>query len=218
MDSLRKKDTTQLKYIFVAGAPGSKWSSVVKNIYYSADIDRSDYRDHWTYYHDASGRTELMHLGAYFDPGMESEIPEDLGGLDRMQLEDLFDAPFTSDSTGTRIIKSHIFSNNIEHLRKQFPEVPIVLVYRNSDSCLGWWVKCGHFDITYPKYDHHYKNLREMARIIANQNSGILEAWDKYNGELVRDNEELAEVLGIAQPATEYHQNYPISDIKVKVI
>ena len=34
-----------MKYIFLAGAPGSKWSSVAKNIYYSADIDRSDYRD-----------------------------------------------------------------------------------------------------------------------------------------------------------------------------
>jgi len=60
-----------MKYIFVAGAPGSKWSSVVKNIYYSPDIDRSDYSDSRTYYHDASGKLELMHLGAYFDPGME---------------------------------------------------------------------------------------------------------------------------------------------------
>jgi len=34
-----------MKYIFVAGAPGSKWSSVVKNIYYSESIDRSDYSD-----------------------------------------------------------------------------------------------------------------------------------------------------------------------------
>ena len=60
-----------MKYIFVTGAPGSKWSSVVKNIYYSDSIDRSDYRDSWTYYHDASGTYELMHLGAYYDPGME---------------------------------------------------------------------------------------------------------------------------------------------------
>ena len=32
-----------MKYIFVAGAPGSKWSSVCKNIYFSGDIDTSDY-------------------------------------------------------------------------------------------------------------------------------------------------------------------------------
>ena len=60
-----------MKYIFVAGAPGSKWSSVVKNIYHSPDIDRGDYSDARTYYHDAGGKMDLMHLGAYFDPGME---------------------------------------------------------------------------------------------------------------------------------------------------
>ena len=60
-----------MKYIFVAGAPGSKWSSVVKNIYYSPRVDQSDYSDARTYYHDASGKMELMHLGAYLDPGME---------------------------------------------------------------------------------------------------------------------------------------------------
>ena len=59
------------KYIFCAGAPGSKWSSLIKNIYYSPGVDRSDYSDARTYYHDASGKMDLMHLGAYFDPGME---------------------------------------------------------------------------------------------------------------------------------------------------
>ena len=59
------------KRIFMAGAPGSKWSSVAKNIYYSPSIDRSDYSDFRTYYHSAWGKPELMHLGAYFDPGME---------------------------------------------------------------------------------------------------------------------------------------------------
>ena len=48
-----------MKYIFVAGAPGSKWSSVVKNIYYSPDIDRSDYKDERTYYHDEIGRAHV---------------------------------------------------------------------------------------------------------------------------------------------------------------
>ena len=49
-----------MKYIFLAGAPGSKWSSVAKNAYYSLDIDCSDYRDSWTYYHDVSGQMELL--------------------------------------------------------------------------------------------------------------------------------------------------------------
>ena len=210
-----------MKYIFVAGAPGSKWSSVVKNIYYSADIDRSDYRDEWTYYHDAgdTGVKELMHLGAYFDPGMTSPLPEDLTKLNREQLEALFAPPFTfKESKGIRIIKSHVFSNHIEHLRKLFPETPIVIVHRNNDSCLGWWVKCGHFNITYPDYAEYFKDLNNMARIIKSQNKDILAAWWKYAGRVVNDNTQLAQALNIAPPSKEYNQDYAESDVRVMVI
>lgn len=206
-----------MKYIFLAGAPGSKWSSVAKNIYYSPNIDSSDYRDEWTYYHDASGKTELMHLGAYFDPGMECSLPEDLSRYSSEQLEALFDAPFDKDSTGIRIIKSHIFSENIDFLKKTWPEVPVVLVHRGDDACLGWWVKCGHFDITYPRYQVHYKNLKEMAKIIAAQNRGIVDASLNYPGTVPYDNRELCELLGI-EPPEGYGQVYEYADIKVVVI
>jgi len=209
-----------MKYIFVAGAPGSKWSSVVKNIYYSPDIDRSDYRDEWTYYHDASGTRELMHLGAYFDPGMISPLPEDLTTLSRQQLEEIFAEPFQfKESRGVRIIKSHVFSNHIDYLRELFPETPIVIVHRSDDACLGWWVKCGHFDITYPDYHEYFKDLKTMARIIKSQNADILTAWWKYNDCPVMDNNlRLAAALGIDAPPPEYTQEYAVNDIRVKVI
>ena len=62
-------------YILFTGAPGSKWSSVVKNIYWSKDIDQTDYSNDRTYFHDADtpGNKQLMHIGAYWDPGMEFE-------------------------------------------------------------------------------------------------------------------------------------------------
>lgn len=207
-----------MKYIFVAGAPGSKWSSVVKNIYYSADIDRSDYRDEWTYYHDASGTMELMHLGAYFDPGMECNLPEDLTTLNREQLEEIFNGPFQSkEPQGIRIIKSHVFSNHVDYLRQLFPEVPIVLVYRGDDSCLGWWVKCGHFDITYPLYKDYYKDLRTMGGIIRQQNQGIVNATLSYPGQVPYDNKELCKLLEI-DPPENYGQVYEYADVKVVVI
>ena len=205
-----------MKYIFVAGAPGSKWSSVVKNIYYSADIDRSDYKDDWTYYHDASGKTELMHLGAYFDPGMESNLPDNLEQFTREELEQIFDREFTGQ--GIRIIKSHIFSNHIEFIKKTWPECPLILVHRSDDSCLGWWVKCGHFNITYPLYHEYYKDLKTMAQIIKQQNKGILDAWRKYSGLIVTDNKQLSKAINIQTPSEEYIQDYVVSDIRVKVI
>jgi hypothetical protein len=208
-----------MKYIFVAGAPGSKWSSVVKNIYYSPDIDRSDYRDEWTYYHDASGARELMHLGAYFDPGMESALPEDINYHSREDLEAVFDKEFSG--TGIKIIKSHIFSNHIDFIKKTWPDCAIVLVHRDDDACLGWWVKCGHFNITYPLYNEYYQDLKHMATKIKEQNQGITDTmWNyKHRGsKQVGTNLELCDALNIVWPDSSYRQNYTNNDIKVTVI
>jgi hypothetical protein len=212
-----------MKYIFVAGAPGSKWSSVVKNIYYSPSIDQSDYRDEWTYYHDAGGKLDLMHLGAYFDPGMACDLPEDLATLTKQQAEDIFNEPFNKDTTGIKIIKSHIFSyeNNIQYLRKQFVDCAIVLVHRDDDACLGWWVKCGHFDITYPSYNKYYQNLKHMATCIKKQNQGITDTmWNyKHRGlKEVHTNLELCNALNIEWPDSNYRQNYKNNNIQVTVI
>ena len=206
-----------MKYIFMTGAPGSKWSSVSKNIYYSSDIDRSDYSDARTYYHDASGTMQLMHMGAYFDPGMEfGGFFDEIDRHTRERCEAEFDRPFTG--TGVRIIKSHVFAHNIDFLRDHWPDCPIVLVQRPDDACLGWWVKCGHFTITYPKYDQYYQDLRTMSQIIPAQNRAIQAAVWRYKGYVVNSNRELAKALNIQPPTAEYEQNYGADDIRVTVI
>ena len=206
-----------MKYIFMTGAPGSKWSSVSKNIYYSSDIDRSDYSDARTYYHDASGTMQLMHMGAYFDPGMEfGGFFDEIDRHTRERCEAEFDRPFTG--TGVRIIKSHLFAHNIDFLRDHWPDCPIVLVQRPDDACLGWWVKCGHFGITYPLYDQYYRDLRTMSRIIPAQNRAIQAAVWRYKGYVVNTNRDLVKALNIQQPPAEYEQNYGADDIRVTVI
>ena len=206
-----------MKYIFMTGAPGSKWSSVSKNIYYSPDIDRSDYSDARTYYHDASGTMQLMHMGAYFDPGMEfGSFFNEIDRYTREQCEAEFDRPFTG--TGVRIIKSHVFAHNIDFLKDHWPDCPIILVQRPNDACLGWWVKCGHFTITYPKYDQYYQDLRTMSTIISSQNRAIQAAVWRYKGYVVNSNRELAKALNIQQPPAEYEKIYGVDDIRVTVI
>lgn len=207
-----------MKYIFVAGAPGSKWSSVVKNIYYSPSIDRSDYSEDRLYYHDASGKMELMHLGAYFDPGMESDIPEHLYHHTKEELEAIFDREFSGE--GIRIIKSHVFSNNINFIKATWPDCPIVLVHRPDDACLGWWVKCGHFNITYPKYDQYYVDLKTMAQRIQEQNAAIVLANHEFKNHKQKPttNIQLCDVLGIEHPTTTHIQHYQSNNIKVTVI
>ena len=205
-----------MKYIFCAGAPGSKWSSLIKNIYYSPSVDRSDYSEARTYWHDAPGELQLMHLGAYFDPGMEFDLPVDLSTLSKDELERRFDEPFSGE--GVRIIKSHIFAHNIDFIKHTWPDCPVILAYRGDDAALGWWVKCGEFNITYPKYDKYYKDLRTMAKIIAEQNADIQQAWDKYPGKMPPNNFALAHILGILPAPEEYQQDYNKSDLGVKVI
>ena len=207
-----------MKYIFVTGAPGSKWSSVIKNIYYSRDIDRTDFDHKRTYYHDATGHMDLMHLGSYFDPGMEfGNWFDQIQGHTRIECEAEFDRPFSG--TGVRIIRSHVFAHNIEYLRTHWPDSPVVMVYRDDDACLGWWVKCGHFNISYPDYSAYYKDLRVMAHRIESQNGDISMAWRKLPGPEPRGNIELCQALGIAAPAnTAYKQVYELHDVAVKVI
>jgi hypothetical protein len=210
-----------MKYIFVAGVPGSKWSSVVKNIYYSTDIDRSDYSDARTYYHDAQGEMQLTHLGAYFDPGMEfGDFFDTINQATKSQCEREFNKPFDYPikQNQRRIIKSHVFCNHIDYLKAMWPNSPIVLVHRDDDASLGWWVKCGHFDITYPLYHEYYRDLKHMAKIIEQQNKNLLTAWDKYKGVEVKNNLELSDALDIRRTGNEYFQDYVKSDIRVKVI
>lgn len=208
-----------MKYIFVAGAPGSKWSSVVKNIYFSSDIDQTDYSDARTYYHDASGEMQLMHLGAYYDPGMEfGGFFNRLQDYTKTECEAEFDRAFIGTSErGIRIVKSHVFAHQIPFLKEHWPDSPIILVHRGDDACLGWWVKCGHFTITYPSYHEYYKNIKEMAKIISAQNRDIEQHLTPDITYPV-NNIDLCNVLGIAVPPEEYKQNYPESDIKVAVL
>ena len=206
-----------MSFIFLAGTPGSKWSSVCKNIYYSDDVDRTDYSEARTYYHNAWGKTELMHLGAYFDPGMEFGKQFDkLPQLIKVDAEAEFNRPFIG--VGKRIVKSHVFCHHLDYLKITWPDVPIVLVYRPNDACLGWWVRCGQFDITYPNYQY-YSNLATMAMHIDRQNADMLAFAAKHNAEFnIKDNLELANKLGIALPPAEYKQDYRNSDIKVAVV
>lgn len=220
-----------MKYIFVAGAPGSKWSSVVKNIYYSPSIDRSDYSDERTYYHDADGEMQLMHLGSYFGPGMEfGDWFDKLSEHSKEECESEFDRPF--NGTGVRIIKSHVFAHHAIFIKETWPDCPLILVHRSNDSCLGWWVKCGEFNITYPIYNKYYKDLHNMSKMIDAENHNILNAWhskigtlpsfDKSHlmlgGLIVFNNYELCSFARIEQPPESYKQDYKSKDINVKVI
>jgi len=192
------------KYILVTGAPGSKWSSVVKNIYWSNDIDRTDYSKDREYYHEADtpGEPQLMHIGAYWDPGMEFDV-------------DNWDGPFSGK--GVRIIKAHTFAHKLDQLATLGH--PIVMVYRNDVECFEWWKLCGEFDITYPQYNEYYKNLDVMWQQIQRQNSDI-QNFIKNNSNRIQQvdsNIALCRLLDINFQSNETGHIYKQKDIKVYV-
>jgi len=204
-----------MKYIFMAGAPGSKWSSVAKNIYYSPDVDRSDDSSQRSYAHDRAYAGSPMHVGSYFDPGME--FGKNFDCLDQLtvaECEAEFDSPFSG--TGVRIIKSHVFMHHIGFLKANWPDCSIILVHRGDDACLGWWVRCGGFDITYPDYQPYYKDVETMYQHIIKQNADMRPYWDLAS--FVHDNHELCNKLGLKYPDKEYHQSYAEHKIRVKVL
>ena len=204
-----------MKYIFVAGAPGSKWSSVVKNIYYSPDIDSSDDSVQRRYAHSAAYNGAAMHLGSYFDPGMEFGSWFDrLDQHTKTECEAEFDRPFGGN--GIRIIKSHMFMYHVGFLKENWPDCPIILVHRGDDACLGWWIRCGGFDISYPNYNKYYKDFNFMAQQITQQNAAMRPYWDL--GSFVYNNHNLCDQLRLSYPPVEYQQTYADHKVRVKVL
>jgi len=186
-----------MKYIFVVGAPGSRWSGVAKSIYYSDQIDQSDDSPERTYYNPKSPpkAQQLMHRGAYFDPGMEfGEQLKDFNSLTKEELTKIFDAPFKQDDK-IRIIKSHVLAEHLDKLAEMFND-PIVLVYRHNEDCFDWWTEAGGWNITYPNYIW-YKDDSNMKNQIAIQNQSITKFVIKNKLYSINDNIQLQKLLGI---------------------
>jgi len=130
------------------------------------------------------------------------------------ECEAEFDRPFTGE--GVRIIKSHMFMYHIGFLKQNWSDAPIIMVHRGDDASLGWWVRSGGFDITYPNYRPYYKDLDFMAEEITRQNAAMRPYWDL--GSFVYNNLELCDQIGMALPPIEYKQNYADNKIRVKVL
>ncbi len=183
------------RWIFFAGAPGSRWSAVARAVYSSADCDNTDAQPDRQYARD--GEDGPMHTGAYWDPGMEFGQGFDrLDDLGRAACEAAFDAPFSGE--GRRVVKSHTFCHHLPYLRRMWPDSPVVVIYRPDADCLQWWLEAGGFGIRYPDYGPYYRDTETMAARIAAQNRDLLEFLDQFDLRLeITDSVELCRRLGI---------------------
>ena len=211
-----------MSYIFLVGAPGSRWSSVAAHIYESFDIDQTDASPEREYLGGpAFNDYKAKHSGSYFDPGMEfGNWFDNIDKRNKKQNESEFNKPFSGilRRDKYRIIKSHTLAHNLQYIKTEWPNSKIVLAYRTNKKCFDWWMQAGGFEISYPNYEW-YENEKKMKAEIALQNKNIkaFMAVNKAKFNAI-DSFDTCNLLNIKCPVEGVYQSYKAEDIKVCVI
>ena len=152
--------------IFFCGVPGSRWSSIARELKNSGNYNLSDRASHRGYNHNGL----QGHLESYFGTGME--FPCNLS-------EDNLLAPFT-DPAKCKLLLSHEWAYNLEKIVLKYPDDWIMLIYRENWASFLWWKKAGGFEITYPNYSW-YESDYLMTKRIEEQNDLILTFAQSHN-------------------------------------
>lgn len=166
--------------IFFTGVPGSRWSGIAQTLETIPGFNTSDRNSDREYTHAGYGG----HVGAYFGTGMEFD-----SHLNPEYLDSVW-----SDTSGTKLIKSHDWAYKLDLVKELFPNDWIMLVYRPDMPSYTWWHEAGGFNISYPDY-RWYNNSTIMMSEIATQNSKILEfaakhdaTWRHFNAKWIENN------------------------------
>ena len=202
-----------MKYIFVAAPPGSLfWSRTISYIYHCLGIDTSD-----TDYRSVFGSLWLPQLESNGSYGQLGTGFDNLDQLTKEECENNFDLPFKVGSTGTRIIKSHLFCYHIDFLKNTWPDCKIIAQYRPlPDALIAWLSSSPSETFTVNAY---YNSLgKTMHDEIYNQTSAMLSSESlKDNSFDVTDVVDLGSRLGLTVDLTNPIP-YSSDNIKVAVI
>lgn len=166
--------------IFFTGVPGSRWSGIAQTIEQIPGFNTSDRTLEREYIHHGF----TGHKGAYFGRMMEFEAK-----IDHQYIDQAWPNP-----GGTRLVKSHDWSYNLDRIKSTFPQDWIMLVYRPDQESFDWWKQAGGFDIKYPSYES-YRNDTNMMTEIKWQNQAILRfaqehnlSWSLFDSQWIKEN------------------------------
>jgi len=171
-------DETGENYIFATGAPGSKWSAMLRTLSYNIRINNSDENEEDTFQVKLfsnltnTEKTLAWHRGAYWGPYHKYGHKFDM--LDKLSKDEIIhelNLPF-KEPGGIKVIKSHWFSYHLEFLAETFPKAKILTVYLPDDVCFDWWKVIGGWNIHYPVYTW-YENDDRMRDRIKEENAHI---------------------------------------------
>lgn len=212
---MEQENHPKSEYIFATGAPGSRWSGVIKGIYYSPDINQSDYNKNDVFYFHEEDEDDCdkrpNHFATYFGNGQPYGTHPDE-----------WDKPFKAKSKGIKIIKSHDFAYQLDYLTKY--ACPVIIVYRSPIDCFEWWHEAGGWNIKYPNYEHYIDDnfmfleienqCAEIQRFLHYNKSNITQCENPY---------ELCDTMNISRPKDIFattkgiYNHYEENDTKVYV-
>ncbi len=169
-----------IKYVFVTGAPGSKWAGVSKWLTRATNIiDASDHCP-WRIDNPENGSS---HSGVFYGPF--HECGERFDNLHLLTKEEIFaeiDRAFlnTDADNCIRFVRCHWFAYQLDWIAENLPEVDIMLVTRPPQICFDWWFEAGGWNIQYPTYKW-YGTEENMWRQINVEIRCIAEFSKKHN-------------------------------------
>ena len=156
------------KIVFITGVPGSRWGRLEYILRENTKgvIDNSC----WTPHIQDTPKNGTTHFHRFFGPYHQyGEKFDNLCLMGRDAILQEIDRAFDEDENGIRFVRSHWFAYQLDWITENLPEVDILLMMREPQMSLNWWLKSGGWDIQYPHY-HWYCNTTNLRRQIFIEN------------------------------------------------
>lgn len=167
-----------MKYIFVTGAPGSRWGRLEFLLREQSNIvDDSG----WMPFLQDNPDNLTTHVHKFFGPYQQHGDRFDvLHILGRTAIFDELERAFDSNSTGkVRFVRCHWFAYQLDWIAENLPEVDILMMFRESNMCYNWWHESGGWDIQYPSYKW-YGDSEKLRRQIMLENECMIQFMRKH--------------------------------------
>jgi len=159
-----------MKYVFLTGVPGSRWGRLEWILRDNSNIvDQSSWLPHNQDRPDNGTEHYHRFYGPYHNYGEQFDQLHLLGARGVLaEIERSYGKPERSHKI--RFVRSHWFAYQLDWIKENLPQVDILMMMREPQQALNWWLESGGWDIEYPNYQW-YNNTNNMRRQIMIENA-----------------------------------------------
>lgn len=154
-----------MKYVFIAGLPGSCWGWPTTYMKQASNLADQTCGKPWRINNNRP--CLASHEGNVF-AGPYHEIGEQFDALDLYPSKEAIFAEIDrayepTDQHLIRFVQCHWFASQLDWIAENLPEVDILMTLRNPEMCYNAWHASGGWNIEYPSYKW-YVNSQNMWR------------------------------------------------------